>query len=289
MNDLLAIDDSIFQEDFCVRPFRIRHRLAGHPYFTLDRIVDLLARLPADRVEYNAGDVPVNAVYGAVQPNGLTPEETIRRIEQHRSWMVLKNVEKDPDLGGVLDECLDEVQEHSECADPQMSSREGFVFVSSPGSVTPYHIDPEHNFLLQIRGTKTVHLFDGSDRSILPAEELERFYTGGGRNLLFRQELQKRARTFVLRPGDGLYFPITHPHWVKNGPEPSVSFSVTFRTARADARERLFKMNAKLRELGVPVLSGPGAIPALDRAKLLAFDAARVAKRLFDNEAFATG
>ena len=53
---------------------------------------------------------------------------------------------------------------------PQARARaglEGFIFVSSPGSVTPYHIDPERNFLLQVRGNKTMHMFDGSDRSLL--------------------------------------------------------------------------------------------------------------------------
>ena len=283
MNDLLVIDDSIFREDFAKRPFRIRHRLAGHPYFSLERIAAVLPKLPADRVEYNAGDVPVNATYGSIQHNGLTPEETIRRIEERRSWMVLKNVEKDEDFGGMLEECLDEVAERSESIEPAMGVREGYVFVSSPGSVTPYHIDPEHNFLLQIRGTKTIHLFDGGDRSVLSDEELERFYTGGGRNLVFREELQKRARTYVLKPGDGLYFPVTHPHWVKNGPEPSISFSITFRTPATAARDRLYKMNAALRSIGVPFVR-PGAVPALDRAKLVAFEVGRVAKRFFANE-----
>ena len=32
--------------------------------------------------------------------------------------------------------------------------REAFIFISSPNTVTPYHMDPEYNFLLQIRGTK---------------------------------------------------------------------------------------------------------------------------------------
>jgi len=41
-------------------------------------------------------------------------------------------------------------------------------------------MDPEYNFLLQIRGTKELHVFDGSDRSILSERELEEFSASGG-------------------------------------------------------------------------------------------------------------
>jgi len=42
-------------------------------------------------------------------------------------------------------------------------SQQAFIFVSSPEAVTPLHMDPEHNFLLQVRGLKTLHLFDPND------------------------------------------------------------------------------------------------------------------------------
>ena len=65
--------------------------------------------------------------------------------------------------------------------------REAFIFVSSPGAVTPFHIDPEWNFLLQVRGRKIIHVFPADDRSLVSEEELERFYSGGHRNLAFRE------------------------------------------------------------------------------------------------------
>ena len=34
--------------------------------------------------------------------------------------------------------------------------RSGYIFVTSPGSTTPMHFDPEHSFLLQVHGTKRV-------------------------------------------------------------------------------------------------------------------------------------
>ena len=53
----------MFAHQFNRRPFFVDHRLVGHPLFELPRLVALAQALPPDEVEYNAGDVPVNADY----------------------------------------------------------------------------------------------------------------------------------------------------------------------------------------------------------------------------------
>lgn len=251
MNAML-LESAPFREHFDRHPFLVRHRLCDHPLLSLKRLVDLARALPEDRVEYNAGDVPVSLDPTRTPRTGLSIEETIRRIEERRSWMVFKNVEQDPEYRALLNDCLDEVREHSEPLSPGMGKREGFIFVSSPGSVTPYHMDPEHNFLLQIRGRKQISLFDGEDRTLLTERELEKFYARAHRNLTYDDRNQPKARVFELTPGAGLYFPVTWPHWVKNGPEVSVSFSITFRTSSSDRREILYHVNDRLRRLRIP-------------------------------------
>jgi hypothetical protein len=276
---LLQIDPASFQDHFDRRPFLIRHRLGEHPLFALGRLIELARTLPEDRVEYNAGDIPVSVDPSRTPRTGLSIEETIRRIEECRSWMVLKNVERDADYRALLDACLDQVREHSEARWPGMHLREGFIFVSSPGSVTPYHMDPEHNFLLQVRGRKRLSLFDGADRALLSERELEKFYGRGHRNLVFDDGYQAKAREFELTPGDGLHVPVTWPHWVKNGPEVSVSFSITFRTASSDRREIVYRVNNQLRRLALrPAPVGGSRLG--DGAKYLAFRALSHAHRL---------
>jgi hypothetical protein len=275
---LAAIDPQRFAACFNRRPFLIRHHLADHPLFALPRLIDLARRLPADRVEYNAGDVPVSLDPRNTPRTGLSVEETIRRIEECRSWMVLKNVEHDTDYRALLDACLDQLRPYTEPLAPGMSGREGFVFISSPGSVTPYHIDPENNFLLQIRGTKRVSVFDPRDRHVISEHALEAFFGGADRNLVYRDAYQDRATVFELAPGDAVHVPVAAPHWVKNGPRVSLSFSITFRTADSDRREILYRMNHRLRRwrLGpVPV----GQWPALDDAKYFLFRGVRRARR----------
>src|SRR5262249_18952360 len=255
----LHIDPVRFRERFARLPFVVRHGLSDHPLFALPRLIELARALPEDRVEYNAGDVPVSLDPARTPRTGLSIDETSRRIEECRSWMVFKNVERDPEYRALLDACLDQVRQHSEAIVPGMGQREGFIFVSSPDSVTPYHMDPEHNFLLQIRGHKQVSLFDGDDRALLSERELEKFYARGHRNLIFDDAYQRKAHVFELTQGDGLYFPVTWPHWVKNGPHVSVSFSITFRTVWSDRRGVLLSVQERLRRFGIPLPPGRAA------------------------------
>src|SRR5713226_3478379 len=96
------------------------------------------------------------------------------------------------------------------------------------------------------------HLFPVRRSLLRPNTPLERFYaTFVHRNLPWRDVLQTTAFVLPLAPGEGLHFPVTVPHWVKNGPEVSVSFSITFRTADSERRELLYKANARLRKLGL--------------------------------------
>jgi ribosomal protein L16 Arg81 hydroxylase len=251
VESLLDIDAAEFAAKFNRRPFLIGHQLCEHPLFDLPRLLKLAEALPETHIEYNAGKLPVNQDQALTPRNGLSAEETIRRIRDCQSWLVLKWVEADPEYRELLESCLDEVRPHSEPLVPGMRSAQGFIFITSPGSVTPYHMDPEHNFLLQVRGSKTVRLFDGHDPIILTPQELEVFYSQQLRNMTLRDENVDRCWTYDLQPGEGLHFPVTFPHWVQNGNEVSISFSITFRTPDLDRRRMVHQFNHGLRRWGL--------------------------------------
>ena len=132
-----------------------------------------------------------------------------------------------------------------------MRRHEGYIFISSPGSRTPYHMDGEHNFLLQLTGSKKVSMWDSMDRSLLTEKEIEAHYGGAHRNLSYHDAFAAKAQVFDLTPGLGLHFPVNAPHWVQNGPDVSVSFSVTFRTPAIDKRALLYAANGRLRAWGL--------------------------------------
>lgn len=239
-----------FRAKFSQEPFLIRHDLEHHPLFEVPRLLQLSQTLPENKIEYNAGNIPVSIDYHKTPRNGLSAEETIRRIEECKSWMVLKNVEADPAYAALLNECLSEIRPYTEPIAPGMQIPQAYIFLSSPGSVTPYHIDPEHNFLLQVRGTKRIHMLDGRDRNILSETELEYFYGEVDRNLKFQNGIPEQVWKYDLTPGDGLHFPVTYPHWVKNGDAVSISFSITFRTPDLAKRRALYALNGRRRKQG---------------------------------------
>lgn len=247
---LLQIDRATFDENFAKTGFRIGHHLVDHPLFQLPRLLELAQALPGDRVEYNAGKLAVNQDPAKTPLNGLSIAETIRRIEGCSSWMVLKNIERDAAYGKLLADCLADVAATGHAEARGMCGSEAFVFISSPGSITPYHIDPELNFLLQIRGSKTLTVFPCDDREMLTDEELERFYIGAHRNLVYRDEFAVKGVPFEMHPGDGVHVPVTSPHHVRNGPEVSISFSITFRTPATERRGIVYSVNHSLRRRG---------------------------------------
>jgi hypothetical protein len=258
------------------RPGKLAHQLLGHPLLTLESLVELGKRLPRSSVEYNEGDLPYGVDPEEVGHNGLSVEDTIRRIEECGSWMVLKNVDQDPAYKALLEATLAELAGVIEPVSGEMLCKVGFIFVSSPGAVTPFHLDPEHNVLLQIRGTKTIMIVPG-DESVVPPEKHEAYHVGGHRNVPWHDDYEARGHKFELAPGDAVHVPLMWPHWVKNGPEPSISFSITWKSRWVYEEAAIRGMNHLLRRIGVTPAS-PAPFPRRNPAKAYAYRAIRKAQ-----------
>jgi hypothetical protein len=251
----------------------LSHRLSGHPLLTLEALVELGGRLPAKDVEYNEGDLPYGVEPEEVSHNGLSVPETIRRIEECGSWMVLKHVQQDPAYRELLEQALGELAPAIEPVSGEMLTKVAFIFVSSPHAVTPFHLDPEHNVLLQISGTKRMMIVPG-DEKVVPAEKHEAYHVGGHRNVPWQEDFATRGETFDLKPGDAVHVPLMWPHWVRNGPEPSISFSITWKTDWIYQEADVRGMNHMLRRIGLDP-SSPAAFPQRNPGKSLAYRAIR--------------
>jgi hypothetical protein len=273
MSKLLEFDENEYAKAFGDHPMAVTHNLAQHPLLTVERVAQLADDLPEDSVEHNLGNVDKFVPGGEAPRLDQTPGEVARNIETNGSWMVLKNIEQDAEYKALLDESLDVVTRAAE-AEGGMAGREGFIFLSAPNSMTPAHIDPEHNFLLQIRSSKVMNA--GKFPSVEEEQrELERYYRGGHRNIDWEPA---GAQAFPLEPGDGVYMPPHAPHWVTSGPTVSVSLSVTFSTPETVRAARLHSANARLRKLKLAPRM-PGESAAADRVKAVAFGAIDKVKR----------
>lgn len=244
------VDLAAFEVLYPATPGPLRHALGEHPLLALDALAALAARLDPATLEYNRGDLPVGVDPAAAIGNGLSVADTLAGIERNGSWMVLKFVERDPEYRALLDSVLDPLLPVVMPRTGAMLRREAFIFVSSPNSVTPFHFDPEYNILCQIRGTKTMTVFPAGDEAIVPGTEHERFYLGGHRNMPWRNEFADQGLSISLAPGDAVYVPLEAPHWVQNGPDVSISLSLTWRSEWSYAKADAHGMNAVLRRLG---------------------------------------
>ena len=268
-----ALSRANFASSYPEGPHKLRHNLSAHPLLELDALAELGEALPARSVEYNRGDVPIG-VDGKPEGTGLAIGETIRGIEQTNSWAVLKNIEQHPAYAALLAELLGELEELIVRKTGRMMKTQGFIFVSSPDAVTPYHFDPEHNILLQLTGQKAMTVFPAGNPVCAPDSVHETYHTGGARELAWHDGLACHGQTFQLTEGEAIYVPVMAPHHVRNGPVPSISLSITWRSewsfAEADARA----FNSLLRQWGLAPRP-PGRWPARNRGKAIAWRLAR--------------
>lgn len=271
---LLDLDHQLMLDAIGRREFALHHRIANHPLLDLEALAKLADALPTAAVERLKSDQPLLVPGGGGEDSHGPPSETVRNIEHNKRWMVLWNVEQVEEYGALLDELLNEAAPHLPARERGMGRREGFIFLSAPHSITPAHFDPEHNFLLQVRGLKQMHVGRFPD-SAWRVRELNRFFDGGHRNL---DEIPPQSSVFSMRPGDGTYIYPWAPHWVRNGPEVSVSLSITFRTRRSECFEFANAFNVHLRRRGFAARAA-GESEDVDRAKAAVVALSRWAHR----------
>jgi len=245
-NRLLDLDPGVCADAVGRREFAVRHALAEHPLLSLEALAEFADALPSGAVERHAAWQPLLVPGGCSDLSG-PPSETVRTIETNGRWMVLWNIEQVDRYRRLLDAILDEAAPLLPAREGGMGRREAFLFLSAPRSVTPVHFDPEHNFLLQIRGRKELVVGRFPDRA-WERRELDRYYDGGHRNL---EQIPPHSSTFLMEPGDGAYLYPWVPHWVFNGPAVSVSLSITFRTGLSERYELVHRLNGRLRRHGL--------------------------------------
>jgi len=276
-------------------PWRIqavRHSLASHPLLQMDSLRELGKRLEArGRVRTHSDqakpDTPFNTA-PATHPSGKRGTDALADVANAGAWTSLLNVQTDEIYRTLVDEVLDSVKPTVDAVDPGMSYRGGWIFVTSPRAITPFHMDLEHNFIVQILGKKRLYVWDPGDRGVVSERARELFLSYQSRDLVrFHEDFRDRSRVFELEPGMGGYMPSTAPHLVENGDGPSVTMSFTYYTAATRKRSLLYRGNTHLRRLGFdppPVGTDPFRDATLARAMHVYSGAKELALRALGRE-----
>jgi len=267
MGSLLHIDGSAFSDAFAWRSIAVNHALVDHPLFTIDAIAELADRLPPDSVRRERGNLPLVNRDGYVDVGEGPPSATIRDVERNGFRISLRDIQQDPQYAALINECLDEVEGILEDREGGMRRRTGYLFITAPASNTPMHFDPEHSFLLQVRGVKHVSVAAFEDDSIRQ-RELDRYYDAAECDFAAMEEI---AEDFRLDPGVGVYLPSFVPHWVTTEAGISVSFSIPFYTEFSERAESVNRINRRLRKMHLSP-RGPGRSEPVDRVKAASFD-----------------
>jgi hypothetical protein len=270
---VVIVDSQTAKENFLKHPFRLKHRLADNPLFSLSRLVELAKSMPRDAIEYNSGKVAIGVKPEDVPKIDMAAEDVIRSIEKANAWMVIKFVERDPAYRALLETFVSEANEAAGRKPTDYTDLQGFIFVSSAKATTPFHVDWEENILIQIKGDKFVRTFDNSDYSLVSEEALE-IAPSKHRNQIYAEDHEARATLHSLKPGDAVHMPYTVPHWVSTGNTYSISMAMTWKTPEVVRLNKIRLMNGTLRRYGMPQRP-PGVSPTADAAKVFVHDAMR--------------
>ena len=242
------------------RVSRLRHDWHHHPLVQFDELAALAAELmPVGKCRFLAqnGVTPRSAFgHQPRHPDGRQIDEVFHRLSEPGQWLALYNIEVVPRYRVLLEQILAPLRARIEREQPGIFNLTGFFFLCAPPSVTPFHIDRENNFWLQLHGRKTLRLWDASNRGVIRADAVEDFIVAHSTTKICLAEAAPPSDyVFDSGPGDGVYFPTTSPHtafsdtsWVRPGDGISAALAVTFYTSHTRQIARAHQFNRACRK-----------------------------------------
>lgn len=279
----------------------ITHDFAQHPALTMPALRALALRLaatgqcrfiPPDATQTSAFD------HQPAPANGAGIDEVFDQIAKPGAWIALYNIESDPQYKRFLSEVRTAFDPLLRAEQSGVFNVGGFVFISCAPSITPFHIDRENNFWLQIRGEKTISVWAADDPSVIHPATAEKFILNRDlADVRLTDEINRYRHDFQMQPGQGLFFPSLTPHMTRCDPppsdqltEPSISIGVVFYSDQTRHQAQAMAFNRLLRRAGLnpapPANVKPGQRSGWrDRAKAIAGKAmvrAMVGLRNFD-------
>lgn len=277
---LVSCDERVFRENLNRLPFEVTHGFSGHPLFELSKLVELAdeitSRNDPHRPHGDAYCLIGTPEHGDKALESSKPiravSETIEQIQNANGWIMLNHVERNPAYQKILEDGIADVLQ---LAGRQVKNKikwfESIIFITSPGRATPYHVDRECAWLLQIRGDKEIHFFPRSNKQAVPDEELERFWAVDNQAGVYKPELEPQAMVFNMKPGNGVHIPVNTGHWLRNGSDISISMNLNF-VFHDRLWGNIYKANHMLRQRGF-LPTPPGQNAFKDAVKGVAWSA----------------
>ncbi|XXQ53660.1 cupin-like domain-containing protein [Xenophilus aerolatus] len=284
-----------FRDEACLdlldrQTFKFQHQLMDHPALSLQNLANVLPALPAHSVMSSKGLLSNGDDFEDVMCGNtgsrFAIEAVIENIRTSDSYIMVNGPEEHPSFQPLYKELIADVE--------QIMKRRGlgnvaispklYLFIASPNSVTPFHIDRYSGFLMQFRGSKHVSIFPQWDERVVSSQNKEAYVANKNTRLPWDHSMNELGKTFEFHPGEALHIPFSAGHHVRNGSEDvSISMSIFFSTDQSHAWRQALRFNHAAR----PVLRRLGLKPAAvgraqwrDSAKSGAWTAIRKLKSL---------
>jgi len=234
----------------------LTHTFTEHPLLQREALVELGKRCRGTNRWYSfASGVEPGTDFdeaAALYPSRQSAVASLSAIEDAKAWVLLRHIQADPTYRTLVDEAFEPILDQIERVDPGVYYRAGWIFSASPNTCTPFHIDRSHVLLCQVSGTKTVYVWDPTDRETLDDRVRDDFHARHDLSRAKWQEaFRKRAHVFHLKPGTGVYMPLTSPHMVETSTDASRTISFTYNTAATRRMGRIHVLRDALRRMGL--------------------------------------
>ena len=262
------------------RVTRLHHTYSEHPLLSLASLAQLAERLyekQTGQVKFLSKGTKLDSDFNTLTENQekLSIDEVFKNIAKPGSWIALYAVQTDPDYKKLVWDIIYSVDGDWKIKDPGLFFVDGYIFISSPPSVTPFHIDRENNFLLQLAGKKKFGVWHPDERKVLSEVAVEDWIVDSSlTKVKFKPEfLDSAAVHDVLEAGEGIYMPSTAPHMtyaeadLATADSPySITLGLVFYTRNTRKLAYIYSVNKLLRKFGL-VPKPPGINKVLDFLK----------------------
>lgn len=268
----MALSQDIDVSSLDQKPFGLSHSLAGHPSLTMDSLARLIVEMPEKNVMFSKGLSEVTQNFEKILTDGkkgLDLREIVENIRTGNSYIAISKPELHPSFEGIFGEIVGDIGGYLKAngtgtvpLEPEM-----WLFIASPGAVTPFHFDRFSNIIMQIRGSKELAVFPPRVDAIISSRDTDAYLDRAPSFPELTDAKDRQAVKFKFKPGEAVHIPFVSGHYVKNGLDDiSITISFFYHSQQTKKWAKAMRFNHILRRIGLtprPI----GSAPVMDSLK----------------------
>lgn len=252
-----VFDKNLVNSNFDKLPWKFSHKITEHPALEISNLEKVVQRLPSEQVYFSSGELKKSDNFDRAHldhKNEHSLKDAIEDLKNSSSYIMVRSPEVDPSFEELFTTIKIDIEESlrvsgmsASLVDPML-----YLFIASPGSVTPFHIDRYSTFLMQIKGSKQVLIYERDNEEVVGQEVAEAFMSQSGSRPHHKEHMEEFASTFDFAEGDSIHIPFMAPHSVVNGKDDiSISLSIIFKHKDTVRQGDAMCFNHRARRLGL--------------------------------------